>query len=239
MIDPKIHAAGPSGQEGSATPPQSAERILVVDDDRLIVATIGGALRAAGFEVIEAFDSASALTACLSRNPSLALVDYKMPDGDGIQLAQRIAAQTRIPVIFLTAYGNEALVGQAIAAGAMTYLVKPIDPEQIIPVVRVALRRAREMHALQAQTDRLNVAVRNCRQISIATGLVMANLDLNQHDAFERLRLHARSKRSRVEELAGELLRVADKSAGLYSGMATGRPARSAPTEDNSGDAGQ
>ena len=208
------------------------DTILVADDDRLIVATIGGALRAAGFKVLEAFDCATALDACLRLEPALALIDYKMPDSSGIHLARQITARTDVPVIFLTAYGNDAIVGEAIAAGAMAYLVKPIDPSQIIPVVRVALRRSQELRALQAQAARLSAAVQSGKQIGIATGLVMANLKLDQHEAFERLRRHARSRRTRVEELAGDLLRIADESGGLYIAMSAAGPARATSDKD-------
>lgn len=219
-----------AGTDTQAKEPQPA--ILVADDDRLIVATIAAALRGAGFRVIEAFDCATALAACLSEHPSLALIDYKMPDSNGVQLARQIAERTHAAVIFLSAYGDEAIVREAVNAGAMSYLVKPLDPVQVIPVVRAALQRAKDLRALQSQADRLSVAVHTGKQIGIATGLVMATLHLSQQEAFERLRLHARSIRTRVEDVASRLLRGADRVGELCQALIPDGTKRSASGED-------
>ena len=62
-------------------------------------------------------------------------------------------------VFYLSTADDEAIVSAAMAAGAMAYLVKPLTPAQIVPVVRAALRRSRELRALQMQTERLTAAV--------------------------------------------------------------------------------
>ncbi len=209
--------------------------ILVADDDRLIVATIAAALRAAGFRVIEAFDCAAALSACVSEHPALALIDYKMPDSNGVQLARQIAERTQAAVIFLSAYGDDAIVREAVNAGAMSYLVKPLDPVQVIPVIRAALQRAQDLRELQTEADRLTVAVQTGKQIGIATGLVMATLHLTQKEAFERLRRHARAIRTRVEDVASKLLRGADKAGELYEALVPVSTRRK-PADEDSGD---
>lgn len=219
--------------EGPA--PDTQQVILVADDDRLIVATISAALRSAGFRVIEAFDCAGALSACITEHPSLALIDYKMPDSNGVQLARQIAERTDAAVIFLSAYGDESIVREAVNAGAMSYLVKPFDPVQVIPVVRAALQRAKELRELQTEADRLSLAVQSGKQIGIATGLVMATLHVSQREAFERLRRHARAIRTRVEDVASTLLRGADQAGELYEALIPVRTVRK-PSDEESGD---
>jgi len=212
----KVVLPGDAARETPAVGP-----ILLIGDDRFILASIGGQMRASGFEVIEALDYVTALEACLSKSPTLAVIDSNVPDSNGIQLAQQITEHSRVPFVFLSASGDEATISAAVAAGAMAYLVKPIDPPQIIPVVRAALRRSQELRALQSQTERLTAAVRTGKQIAIATGLVMANLNLDQQDAFERLRRQARARRTRLEDFAAELLRVADEAGVLYRSLET------------------
>ena len=193
--------------------------ILVADDDPLIVATLGYVLRAADFAVAEAFDSASALDACISLSPALAVIDYSMPGMNGVELARQIAAQTSVPVLFLSAYDDEAIVRDAIAAGAMTYLIKPVDTLQVMPAVRTALQRSRELRALRFQADQLNSALQTGPNVSIATGLLMAKFQIGQQEALERLRRHARSKRTRLEAFASELLRATDEAGKMYESL--------------------
>jgi AmiR/NasT family two-component response regulator len=200
--------------------------VLVADDDPLIVATLGHGLRAAGFDVFEAFDGPSALDACVAHNPSLAIIDYAMPGPNGVEMARLIAARTSVPVIFLSASSDEAVVREAIAAGAMTFLVKPIDTQQLLPVVRTALERAREFQALRSQADQLNTALQTGRNVSIATGLLMAKLQIGQQEALERMRRHARSKRIRLEAFATELLRANDEAGKLYESLSNRIEAR-------------
>jgi response regulator NasT len=207
---------------GEATRETAAiEPILLISADRPTMATVGAALRSAGFEVVEALNNVTALEACLIRRPSLAVIDYQMPEFDGIQLARKMTELCLVPFVLLSARVDEAISNAAVTAGATAYLVKPINPEQIVSVVRTALRRSQELQALQAQTERLTVAVRTGKQVGIATGLVMANLKLDQQEAFECLRRQARARRTRLEDFAGELLRIADASAEFYRSLGT------------------
>ena len=200
--------------------------VLVADDDPLIVATLGQCLRGAGYQVLEAFDGPAALAAAVSARPDLAILDHSMPGMNGVELARALAASTTIPVIFLSAYSEEAIVDDAIAAGAMTYIVKPVDTEQLLPIVRAALQRAREANALHGQNERLRATLDRDQTVSAAAGVLMATLRLDQREAFERLRQHARSKRARLEEVAAELLRSFDSTTKLLHELsAPPRPA--------------
>jgi response regulator NasT len=203
----------------SQFPLDGGATILVADDDPLIVTTLAHVLRTNHFEVASAFDSASALEACTTLKPALAIIDYSMPGMNGIELARSIAERTAVPVMFLSAYNDAAIVNAAIAAGAMAYLVKPDDTLQVVPAVQTALQRARELHALRFQTEQLNTALQSGRNISIATGLLMAKFQIGQQEALERLRRKARSRRTRLEAFASELLRATDEAGRLYEAL--------------------
>ena len=206
--------------------------ILLVTGDKLTSATVGAALRASGFEVMEASDGLTALETCLAKCPSLAVIDDLGSDTHGIHLAQQLTERFCVPFVYLSAVHDEAIISAAVAVGAMAYLVKPIDAPQIVPVVRAALRRSQELRALQSQTERLTAAVQTGKQIGIATGLIMANLRLDQQEAFERLRRQARARRARLEDFAAELLRVADETGGFYRSLGSTDAPRRRPGED-------
>jgi response regulator NasT len=216
---------------GTAVGPEE-RTILVVDDDRLIVATIGQRLRGAGYRVLEAFDGPSALALCASAPPDLAIVDYLMPGMTGVELARELARSGGVPVIFLSAYSDDPIVSDAIGAGALTYVVKPIDTEQLLPVVRTALRRGREIKALQQQNERLLAQLSDEQNISTATGFLMATLKIGRREAFERLRHKARSRRMKLQEVATEYLRTCDESNRLLQDFAMPVP----PSDPSSAD---
>lgn len=207
--------------------------ILVADDDPLIVTTLAHVLRKNSFEVLAASDSDSALDTCIRTRPALAIVDYAMPGMNGVELARLIAERTSVPVMFLSAYNDESIVTAAVAAGAMAFLVKPIDTLQVLPAVHTALQRARELHALRFQTEQLNSALQTGRNISIATGLLMAKFQIGQQEALERLRRKARSRRTRLEAFASELLRATDEAGKLYEALSDQTPT----SKDHRGDA--
>ena len=193
--------------------------VLVADDDPLALAALGRGLRAAQLDLLEAPDSLSALTACVESSPSLAVIGYPLRGSHGVELARLIATQTSVPFIFLSANSDEGTVREAIEAGALAYLVKPIDVQQILPAVRTALQRAREIQALRARAKALDAALQSERNVCIATGLLMAKFHVSQQEAFERLRRHARSKRTRLEQIATELLAASNQAGKLYEAL--------------------
>jgi response regulator NasT len=223
------------GQRMSPKPDPSAESrtLLVVDDDKLIVATLGQQLRSAGYRVIEAFDGPSALERCGSSQPDLAILDYLMPGMSGVELARSLAESGPTPVIFLSAYSDEVIVSDAIDVGALTYVVKPIDTEQLLPIVRTALQRGREIRALHDQNQHLRTQLNDDQHVSTATGLLMANLKLGRREAFERLRHKARSKRLKLDVLARDFVRCCDESNRMLQELgtadSTARPAETDP----------
>jgi response regulator NasT len=186
---------------------------------------VGQELRAAGFDVLEAFDGPSAFDACMAHTPSLAILGSPLSGSTGVKTAHEITSRTSVPVVLMSAASDEALVHEAIAAGAIAFLLKPVDARQLLPVVRIALHRAADFKALRARAEQLNTALQGGRNVSLAAGLLMATFHIGRQEAFERLRRHARSNRIRLEEVASELLRATDEAARLYESMSHPVPA--------------
>lgn len=185
--------------------------LLLVDDDRLILATLSGGLRDAGYQVTtaESADDAEALLTSGLR-PDLALVDVRMPGRDGLELAERLRDLDHIPFLMLSAYSDAQTVERASGIGALGYMVKPLDMVQIKPSVEAALQRARELDGLRQARTQLQQALDGDRDINVATGITMMQYRLTRAAAFELLRSSARSQRRKLAELAHEVIQLCD-----------------------------
>lgn len=113
-------------------------KILVVDDDRLVLATLTHGLSQAGYEVIDADNGDDAILLARQHRPELALLDIRMEGKSGFDVAAYLREYCQIPFMFLSAFTDEATVNQVKKLGALTYLVKPLDIQQIVPAVEAA-----------------------------------------------------------------------------------------------------
>jgi two-component system KDP operon response regulator KdpE len=117
-------------------------RVLVCDDEPQILRALRVVLREAGFEAIPASTAAEALDAAALRAPDAAILDLVLPDGDGIDVARSLREWTQVPIIVLSAVGDEERKVRALEAGADDYVTKPFSPRELVARLRAALRRA-------------------------------------------------------------------------------------------------
>jgi two-component system KDP operon response regulator KdpE len=118
------------------------QRVLVVDDERQILRAMRVILREAGFEVATAGTVEEALDALAVRPPDAAILDLILPDGNGVDICRSIREWSDMPVIVLSAVGDEAEKVRALEAGADDYVTKPFGTDELIARLRAALRRA-------------------------------------------------------------------------------------------------
>lgn len=188
----------------------ASPHILVVDDDRLVLASLARGLRQAGYRVSEAANGEDAFAMARKEPPDLALLDVRMPGISGLELGRTLREKAGVPFLYLSAYGDRDTVKQATDEGALGYLVKPLDIQQIVPEIEAALARGREIRKLRESEAQLNTALAGSREISMAVGLLMIRDRLNRKQAFALLRANARSQRRPLAELAKELLTSAE-----------------------------
>jgi len=117
-------------------------KILIVDDDQDLLSLVGFALSQSGFAVVKATDVGSATRAFAAEAPDLAILDINLPGGTGFDICETIRKQSRIPVMMLTARGEEEDLVRALDLGADDYLTKPFSPRTLLARVRALLRRA-------------------------------------------------------------------------------------------------
>ncbi|HWQ12118.1 MAG TPA: response regulator transcription factor [Roseiflexaceae bacterium] len=128
----------------------SGETILVVDDEPTIVEVVDLYLRREGFEVVTAADGHAALAAAERRRPDLVVLDLMLPGVGGLEVAGRLRATGPIPIIMLTARGEEADRVVGLELGADDYVVKPFSPRELVARVKAVLRRVQPPAALNA-----------------------------------------------------------------------------------------
>ena len=115
----------------------------MVDDDRLVLATVTHGLAQAGYEVIDADNGDDAILLARQHKPELALLDIRMEGKSGFDVAEYLRDVCRIPFMFLSAFSDAATIAQVKQLGAVAYMVKPLDVGQIVPTVDAAFARLR------------------------------------------------------------------------------------------------
>ncbi|MEK8025200.1 MAG: hypothetical protein RLY78_3161 [Pseudomonadota bacterium] len=152
-------------------------KILVVDDDRLVLATVVHGLSQAGYQVIDADNGDDAILMARQHKPDLALLDIRMEGKTGFDVAAYLREYLHVPFMFLSAFADDDTTRKVRELGAVAYLVKPLDITQIVPTVAAAMAN------IQA---RLPGAMADTKEPATAAGLasVMPGLRLGAQDVI-------------------------------------------------------
>lgn len=119
----------------------TGHRILVVDDEPQILRALSATLHAAGYVVEPVATAAQALTQAATRPPDAVILDLLLPDGNGVQVCRSLREWTQIPIVVLSAIGEEREKVAALDAGADDYVTKPFGVEELLARLRAVLRR--------------------------------------------------------------------------------------------------
>ncbi|BAP89525.1 probable response regulator [Burkholderiales bacterium GJ-E10] len=187
--------------------------VLVVDDDRLVLVTLCAGLRQAGIDVIEADNGDDAILLARQHKPQLAILDMRMQGKSGMDVARYLASLTPpIDFLFLSAFNDSQTVDEAKRLGALGYLVKPLDVQQIVPAVRAALARTQGTRPPVAAPRPAPPPSRDARfDESVAIGILMERLRLDYRRAAEALRAQAQAEGGDVAALATGMVEAANR----------------------------
>jgi len=188
--------------------------LMVVDDDRLVLATLVAGLKQAGFDVIEADNGDDAILLARKYKPRLAILDMRMQGKSGMDVARYLAANTDTGFMFLSAFGDSDIVDEATRIGALGYLVKPLDVRQIVPAVRAALARTAEPASAAApepSATAVSVHAAPDRDQHVAIGILMERLRIDYDRAVAALRLQAQVEHKDLNELATSMVEAANR----------------------------
>ena len=204
------------------TPAAARRLVLVVDDDTLLREYLGEVLRHAGYDTIEAGTSAQALRAIeeRGRDVALAMLDISMPGMSGLELARLLREETDIPFLFLSANDDADSARAAAEAGAVGYVVKPVDAPRLLAAFEAALARGDDIRRLRRSEASLTSALAAGRETSIAVGVLMARFHIDRQLAFDVLRDQARSQRRKLSEVAEQILSAEETMNTLHGAIA-------------------
>ena len=200
--------------------PTSLGKILVVDDDRLVLATLAHGLSEAGYEVIDADNGDDAILLARQHRPDLALLDIRMEGKSGFDVAHYLRHQCGMPFMFLSAFSDEQTVAQVKALGAVAYLVKPLDIKQIVPAVEAAFANietqaaAPAVEACAAPRSAAVGASAHDTSAAMAVGVLMHRYSLGRDEAAARLLRLAREAGLTLNAQAELLLAAVEQLAG-------------------------
>jgi response regulator NasT len=185
---------------------EQAPLVMVVDDDRLVLATLCAGLRQAGIEVIEADNGDEAILLARRHKPQLAILDMRMQGKSGMDVARYLSANTQTGFMFLSAFNDTATIEEAKRLGALGYLVKPLDVKQIVPAVNAALAQT-----ASTTTAGAGAAARGQRDEQVAVGILMERLRMDYDRALDALRNQARLEGVSIEALSSSMVEAANR----------------------------
>ncbi|MGI9599055.1 MAG: ANTAR domain-containing response regulator [Acidimicrobiales bacterium] len=185
----------------------STVRIVIAEDEPLIRLDLRESLIEEGYDVVgEAGDGAEALTLVRDLKPDVAILDIKMPNVDGLTAARDIVGERLAAVVILTAFSQRELVEQARDAGALNYLVKPFQRQDLVPAIELAIARFREIVALSDQTQLLADQLESRKLVDRAKGRLMDSEGMSEQDAFRFLQQTAMTSRASMKDVATKVI---------------------------------
>ncbi|WP_303645154.1 response regulator [Roseateles chitinivorans] len=188
-------------------------RILVVDDDRLVLATLTHGLAQAGYEVLDADNGDDAILIARQHRPDLALLDIRMEGMTGFDVAGYLRDYLQLPFMFLSAFADEATVAKVKELGALAYLVKPLDIHQIVPAVEAAFANRPARADTAPPAPALEPASSLAVVEAMALGVLMHRYSLTRAQALARLERMAAEQRIELGEQARRVVEAVEQLA--------------------------
>lgn len=190
-----------------------SRNILIAEDETLIRLGLKSILEEAGHTVYAAENGLEAVRLAEGRTPDVAILDIKMPQMDGLEAARALLDRAPVPIIFLTAYGEQELIERAARLPVMGYLVKPIKEAELLAMIEVASQRFEEQARTARAATEMEGELASRRTIDRAKGLLMQRDGVSELDAYARLQERARAERRTLLEAAEETIQAAQRPA--------------------------
>ena len=182
-------------------------RVVIAEDEAIIRLDLRETLEEEGYEVVgETGRGDQAVELVRSLKPDLAILDIKMPGGDGLSAAKEISVDHTCAVLILTAFSQRDLIEQARDAGALAYLVKPFQKSELIPAVEVALGRFAEMKALADENESLVDQLATRKLVDRAKGILMDKHGQSEAEAFRFVQKSAMDSRTSLATVAQSVI---------------------------------
>ena len=190
------------------------QQILIADDDAQIRDVLRIALNQVGYDTIEAVDGRDALKSALHHQPDLIVLDIGMPEMDGLEVCRQLRRQSELPILFLTAQGDEIDRVVGLELGADDYVSKPFSPREVIARIRAILKRAGIEQDTQKVLKRGNLRIDPERHKCEVDGVTVA-LTAREMELVTQLMKrpeHVMSRPQLVDAIYGTNVHVSDRT---------------------------
>jgi len=182
-------------------------RVVIAEDEAIIRLDLREILEEEGYEIVgETGRGDEAVELVRQHAPDVVILDIRMPGTDGLQAAKEIAGERLAAVLMLTAFSQRDLIEQARDAGALAYLVKPFDRNDLVPQIEVALGRHREIVALSKEVKGLEQQIETRRTVDRAKGILMDESGFKEHEAFTWIQRTAMRDRRTMKEISLQVI---------------------------------
>ncbi len=182
-------------------------RVIVAEDETIIRMDLTERLQASGYQVVgEAGDGESAVKMARELRPDVVVMDIRMPETDGIEAARRLTDERIAPVVLVTSYSDRHLINQALEAGAINYVLKPLRDNELEAALEVAMSRHREFLAISDEVADLKDQLETRKAVERAKGLLMSRLGLDEPEAFRRIQKLSMDRRKPMREVAEAII---------------------------------
>jgi two-component system, OmpR family, KDP operon response regulator KdpE len=219
----------------------AGERVLICDDELQILRALKVVLRDAGFEVAAVATAKEALDAAAVRPPDAAIIDLMLPDGSGVEVCRQLRSWSEMPIVVLSAIGDEDQKVEALEAGADDYVTKPFGPRELVARLNAVLRRSgdpvdepaitvdglhvdlaarvvqrdgEEVHLTPIEYDLLRVLLRNRGRLMTHRALLIEVWGPGYADDTRVLRTHIANLRRKIEPAEGARYIRTDSGVG-------------------------
>jgi response regulator NasT len=201
-------APGAAGQsERREVFPAHPRTLLVADDEHLVAVGVANNLRDMGYEVLEPVpDGDRAVDACRRLNPDMALLDIRMPKKGGLEVAETLFRELRIPVVIFSAYSDAEYVDMGNRVGVFGYLLKPVTQDQLRVGISVAWGRFLDFMALDGEVDKLKERLESRKLVEQAKWIIVKRKGISEPDAMKLLQRQARNNRRPLIEVARSVI---------------------------------
>jgi response regulator NasT len=180
-------------------------KILIADDESIIRMGLKSMLEGMGHEVVATVNGREALEMTRRQQFDLAILDIKMPYTDGLQAAKTIARTKPMPIVMLTAFGDNDLIEKASDLPIQGYLIKPVESAELSAAINVAYKRFNEQRVIAEQAVKLHRTLEMRKIVDRAKGKLMAD-GLTEEQAYRRIQQEARDTGQSMHDVAQSIL---------------------------------
>ena len=182
-------------------------KVMILDDEPLIVEGLCACLEQEGHEVRYAYTGQAAIKLALEYKPDIMLIDYRLPDINGVDVVREIEQSYMCPTVFLTAYSDQAILEMANdLTAAYGFLVKPVDERTLLATMSIAIARFERQARTEEKLVKAEVSLKKRKLIERAKGILMEQMNISEPKAMEALQRQSKNCNRKLADTARRII---------------------------------